>query len=114
MYNLGVVLLSLCQGHSVTDLVVDLPTNLPRDFHDFLSMCLIRDERSRWSMQQLLDHSFVKTPISLTVTMATKDSGARVDLKQEGRVIVIIWHLVQKFFPGLVLFESKYIILVDK
>ena len=84
--------------------MVDLPTNLPRDFHDFLSMCLIRDERSRWSMQQLLDHSFVKTPILPTVTMATKDSGARVDFKQEGRMIVIISNLVHNF-PRLVLFE---------
>ena len=87
VYRLGVVLLSLSQGRTVTDLVVDLPTNLPRDFHDFLSKSLLRDERSRWSVTQLLEHSFVKTP--LTVAVSGKGSGDGPDRKQEGRSSVI-------------------------
>ena len=71
------------------DLVVDLPTNLPRDFHDFLSKSLLRDERSRWSVTQLLEHSFVKTPLASTVTMSVKGSGDGPDRKQEGRCVMI-------------------------
>lgn len=33
------------------------------DLQDFLSKCLISDERKRWSAEQLLHHSFIKTPL---------------------------------------------------
>ncbi|XP_048265951.1 eIF-2-alpha kinase GCN2 isoform X2 [Bombus terrestris] len=34
------------------------------DLQDFLLMCLINDERKRWSAEQLLQHSFIKAPLT--------------------------------------------------
>ncbi|XP_071876601.1 eukaryotic translation initiation factor 2 alpha kinase Gcn2 isoform X2 [Bombus fervidus] len=34
------------------------------DLQDFLSKCLINDERKRWSAEQLLQHSFIKAPLT--------------------------------------------------
>lgn len=34
------------------------------DLQDFLLKCLINDERKRWSAEQLLQHSFIKTPLA--------------------------------------------------
>lgn len=34
------------------------------DLQDFLSKCLINDERKRWSAEQLLQHSFIKAPLA--------------------------------------------------
>lgn len=30
---------------------------------DFLSKCLMKDERSRWSTDQLLEHNFIRSPL---------------------------------------------------
>ena len=95
VYRLGVVLLSLSQGRSVTDLVVDLPTNIPKDFHDFLSKCLIRDERSRWSVMQLREHSFVKAPLVSTIGVSVKASGDGPDRKQAG-ISIYLTHIYIK------------------
>ncbi|XP_050471218.1 eIF-2-alpha kinase GCN2 isoform X3 [Bombus huntii] len=34
------------------------------DLQDFLLKCLINDERKRWSAEQLLQHSFIKAPLT--------------------------------------------------
>ena len=62
VYRLGVVLLSLAQGSVAEDHPTDLPAQLPSSLRDFLEKCLHPDERSRWTAEQLLQHSFVTSP----------------------------------------------------
>lgn len=40
-----------------------LPDYLQADLRDFLSKCLINDERIRWSAEQLQQHCFIRVPI---------------------------------------------------
>ena len=49
----------------------------PASFHDFLNMCLMRDERRRWSSQELLEHSFLKTPLTTASPLQNKHRGDR-------------------------------------
>jgi translation initiation factor 2-alpha kinase 4 len=51
IYRLGVVALSLAQGEIVHD--VYIPKSLPADFANFLKRCLDKDERERWSADQV-------------------------------------------------------------
>ena len=34
--------------------------SVPQSLDDFLRKCLLKDERERWSADQLLEHSFLK------------------------------------------------------
>ncbi|XP_064601948.1 eIF-2-alpha kinase GCN2-like [Liolophura sinensis] len=63
IYQLGLLLLSLADGQEVTEILSEIPAGFSPEFQDFLSKCLIQDERHRWSAGQLLDHSFVRHPV---------------------------------------------------
>ena len=63
IYRVGLLLLSLALGRVVRDQFPAIPANIPDSMQDFVRNCLARDEKSRWSADQLLDHSFVKEPI---------------------------------------------------
>ena len=63
IYRIGLLVLSLKQGFIVKDQFPGLPRDIPDSMQDFVRNCLSRDEKSRWSAEQLLDHSFIKEPI---------------------------------------------------
>ncbi|XP_021938823.1 eIF-2-alpha kinase GCN2 isoform X2 [Zootermopsis nevadensis] len=63
IYRFGILMLSLIRGCVIHDTVPEMPSNLQPDLRDFLSKCLLKDERQRWSAEQLLEHQFVKSPI---------------------------------------------------
>ncbi|KAK3093827.1 hypothetical protein FSP39_020697, partial [Pinctada imbricata] len=68
IYQLGMLLLSLAIGAYVTEDNQDIPTHFPPEFQDFLTKCLMKDDRLRWSTFQLLEHSFIKNAIVHHIT----------------------------------------------
>nr|CAD7397393.1 unnamed protein product [Timema cristinae] len=63
-YCLGVLLASLTRGLKLgSSQEVQLSSGLPSELLDFINKCLLSDEQQRWSAGQLLDHSFLKTPL---------------------------------------------------
>ncbi|KAI4502781.1 hypothetical protein M0802_001825 [Mischocyttarus mexicanus] len=62
IYRFGILMLSLLKGTIVSGKDVDLTVILQPHLKDFISKCLVSDERMRWSAEQLLQHSFIKTP----------------------------------------------------
>ncbi|XP_041355156.1 eIF-2-alpha kinase GCN2-like [Gigantopelta aegis] len=73
IFQLGLLILSLAEGQHVQDIQPVIPAQLPPQLHDFITKCLIQDERHRWSASQLLDHAFLKEPIP--VTIASQQTG---------------------------------------
>ncbi|XP_035732758.1 eIF-2-alpha kinase GCN2-like [Vespa mandarinia] len=63
IYRFGILVLSLLKGTIVSEKDVDLAIILQPHLKDFISKCLISDERMRWSAEQLQQHSFIKTPL---------------------------------------------------
>ncbi|XP_053597079.1 eIF-2-alpha kinase GCN2 [Microplitis demolitor] len=63
IYRFGTLLLTLLKVKIVSDNEGDWGLNLPSTLRDFLSKCLNRDEKLRWSAKQLQQHSFIRTPI---------------------------------------------------
>ncbi|XP_044265056.1 eIF-2-alpha kinase GCN2 [Tribolium madens] len=58
IFKFGVFLISLLQGSSYDD-DVDVPPTVPSDLYDFLSRCLEKGEKERFTATQLLNHSFL-------------------------------------------------------
>ncbi|CAH1982227.1 unnamed protein product [Acanthoscelides obtectus] len=54
----GELLLSLLQGNVISDLNVEVPTSLQSDLYDFLTRCLSKEESTRSTAAQLLNHVF--------------------------------------------------------
>ncbi|XP_046628055.1 eIF-2-alpha kinase GCN2 [Neodiprion virginianus] len=63
IHRFGVLLLSLLRGSIVSENEIDMETNLQTDLKDFLSKCLVHNERIRWSAEQLQGHCFIRVPI---------------------------------------------------
>ena len=63
IYRLGVVALSLAEGEIVQD--VFIPKQLPPDFSNFLQRCLDKDERERWSAEQVQNSYFLAAPFKM-------------------------------------------------
>ncbi|KAI4482571.1 hypothetical protein M0804_008424 [Polistes exclamans] len=63
IYRFGILMLSLLKGTIVSGKDIDLTIILQPHLKDFISKCLVNDERLRWSAEQLLQHSFIKTPL---------------------------------------------------
>ncbi|XP_012147021.2 eukaryotic translation initiation factor 2 alpha kinase Gcn2 isoform X1 [Megachile rotundata] len=63
IYRFGALMFSLLNGTVVSGDQIDPAAIKQPDLQDFLSKCLISDERKRWSAEQLLHHSFIRTPI---------------------------------------------------
>ncbi|KAK7862324.1 hypothetical protein R5R35_005220 [Gryllus longicercus] len=70
IYRLGILLLSLINGHIVTDATPEIPKGLPPVLKDFLFKCLMEDEHQRWSAGQLLHHQFLKMKVGSNLIMA--------------------------------------------
>ncbi|BFZ11743.1 hypothetical protein BsWGS_14782 [Bradybaena similaris] len=66
IYQLGLMLLTLIQGHPLKESMPYIPPHLPTVLQDFLHKTLLKDERLRWTASQLLEHSFIKSPLLLT------------------------------------------------
>ena len=73
IYRLGLLILSLRQGFIVKDQFPRVPTDLPDSMQEFVRNCLSRDEKSRWSADQLLDHLFIKEPIIVDLGLGRRD-----------------------------------------
>nr|WAQ68452.1 eIF-2-alpha kinase GCN2 [Haliotis discus hannai] len=73
IFQLGLMVLSLAEGQRVQDIQPVIPTTLPAQLHDFLTKCLMQDERHRWSASQLLDHNFLKEPLPGTIPIRPAD-----------------------------------------
>ena len=88
IYQFGVLVLSLTQGHPVVEQIPEVPKNLPEELQDFILKCIFRDEKKRWSASQLLDHKFVKLSISdsLSVSSQKKDTPCKKSPDQEESV----------------------------
>ncbi|RZC35247.1 Pkinase, RWD and/or tRNA-synt His domain containing protein [Asbolus verrucosus] len=54
----GVFIVSLLQGAPITIDDVGIPTSVPSDLYDFLTRCLAKHEKERYTAAQLLNHSF--------------------------------------------------------
>ncbi|OWF52320.1 Eukaryotic translation initiation factor 2-alpha kinase 4 [Mizuhopecten yessoensis] len=67
VFQLGLMLLSIARGEEVMTNTPDIPTIFPVDFQDFLTKCLLKDDRHRWAVHELLEHPFIKSIIPLTV-----------------------------------------------
>ncbi|XP_060076346.1 eIF-2-alpha kinase GCN2-like [Ylistrum balloti] len=67
VFQLGLMLLSIARGEEVVMTTPDIPTVFPIDFQDFLTKCLLKDDRHRWAVHELLEHPFIKSSIPLTV-----------------------------------------------
>ncbi|XP_012285402.1 eIF-2-alpha kinase GCN2 [Orussus abietinus] len=68
IYKFGVLLLSLIKGTNVSEQNLDLGAIQQPDLRDFLSKCLVDDERMRWSAEQLQQHFFIRTPLECGVS----------------------------------------------
>eukprot|EP00092_Neocalanus_flemingeri_P000288 GFUD01000308.1.p1 GENE.GFUD01000308.1~~GFUD01000308.1.p1 ORF type:complete len:1589 (+),score=464.17 GFUD01000308.1:43-4809(+) len=63
VYRVGILVLSLSMGYIIQDQVPSIPISLPALLQDFVRKCLNRDEKERWSADQLLEHDFIKEPV---------------------------------------------------
>ncbi|KAH3854167.1 hypothetical protein DPMN_096706, partial [Dreissena polymorpha] len=106
IYQLGLLLLSLAEGSSCDELLPVVPSNLPDVFRDFLSKCLHRDDKVRWSCTQLLDHPFCREPIQPIIhcqanvpekTQKAKKDNSLDESEEEG----------EEFLPFLTDFERN-------
>lgn len=82
-YSLGLVLLSLAMGEDVDESNLEIPTHFPSSFQDFLHKCLIKDDKTRWSVHQLLDHTFIKSSISLSLPITKQETQQEVNSQDE-------------------------------
>ena len=60
IYRFGILMLSFALGEIIHDSII--PKNFNCEFSDFLQKCFIKDEKNRWSADQLLDHFWIKHP----------------------------------------------------
>ncbi|CAM2115950.1 unnamed protein product [Caretta caretta] len=80
VWRLGLLLLSLSQGHVTREYPVTIPNDLPADFEDFLKKCVCLEDKERWSPQQLLQHSFINPPqMKIPVVEENPDDSAGID-----------------------------------
>ncbi|XP_051161013.1 eIF-2-alpha kinase GCN2 [Leptopilina boulardi] len=63
IYRFGILIFSLMKGYIVSEKELELESVLQVNLKDFLSKCLLKDERSRWSTLQLLEHNFIRSPL---------------------------------------------------
>ncbi|CAG2226148.1 EIF2AK4 [Mytilus edulis] len=89
VYQLGLILLSVAIGLDADPDKPEIPQNFPPVFQDFLTKCLMKDERHRWSVYQLLDHSFIKEELPHTIhyaphkPAATEENEKKQDINKD-------------------------------
>ncbi|CAH1791711.1 unnamed protein product [Owenia fusiformis] len=113
IYKLGIVLLSLVEGRHVLEQLPEVPTHLPIELQDFLTKCLINDEKHRSSAHDLQEHVFVKSPLPLNLqSHGTRQSPERDDAKachedEEEEMPIILHHQL----TGHSRLESEFTVL---
>ena len=86
IYQLGLLLLSMALATPMDLLnhAPEIPTVFIDVFSDFLTKCLLQDDRHRWSVQQLLDHPFIKLKLpSIPYSSPLKHDGKDVDKEEK-------------------------------
>ncbi|KAL0111656.1 hypothetical protein PUN28_013086 [Cardiocondyla obscurior] len=73
IYRYGILLLSLWKGTIISGEEIDLTTIPQLHLRDFISKCLIDDERMRWSAEQLQQHGFIKIPLERGLSPSIPD-----------------------------------------
>jgi len=63
IYRFGLLIISLCQGCIVQDQAPSIPKGVPLHLQDFIRKCLVKDEKERWTAEQLLEHDWIKNPM---------------------------------------------------
>lgn len=62
----GIVVLSLAQGQAILTYPPDISNSFPTDFQDFVEKCLVVEDAKRATIEQLLEHEFIKVRIITT------------------------------------------------
>ncbi|XP_011337588.1 eIF-2-alpha kinase GCN2 isoform X2 [Ooceraea biroi] len=84
IYRYGILLLSLLKGTIISGEELDLTVISQLHLRDFISKCLIDDERTRWSAEQLQQHSFIKIPLERGLSPLTPvDNEKKTNLEPE-------------------------------
>ncbi|XP_012527780.1 eIF-2-alpha kinase GCN2 [Monomorium pharaonis] len=94
IYRYGILLLSLLKGTIISGEEIDLTVIPQLHLRDFISKCLIDDERMRWSAEQLQQHGFIRIPLErgLSPTIPDHDE-EETNLEPEEPDIDIQLHL---------------------
>ncbi|KAL6267393.1 hypothetical protein P5V15_000468 [Pogonomyrmex californicus] len=71
IYRYGILLLSLLKGTIISGEEIDLTVIPQLHLRDFISKCLIDDERMRWSAEQLQQHGFIRIPLERGLSPTT-------------------------------------------
>ncbi|KAF2295260.1 hypothetical protein GH714_032350 [Hevea brasiliensis] len=58
----------------VGDELPEIPQELSKEGKDFLSKCFVKDPRTRWTADMLLDHPFVATENTVTLKESKQSS----------------------------------------
>lgn len=73
IYRYGILLLSLLRGAITSGEEIDLTVIPQLHLRDFISKCLIDDERMRWSAEQLQQHGFIRIPLERGLSPSIPD-----------------------------------------
>ncbi|XP_043929768.1 eIF-2-alpha kinase GCN2 isoform X2 [Protopterus annectens] len=79
VWGLGLLLLSLSLGKPFEEYPVTVPSSLPNEFQDFLKKCVCLEDRERWTTKQLLEHSFLTSPVVKTPFYQDEGSPGGID-----------------------------------
>ncbi|KAK4885013.1 hypothetical protein RN001_001284 [Aquatica leii] len=63
IYQFGLLLISFIRGTTVSDDKIEIPSSTQMDLHDFLTRCIAKEEKERFTAAQLLNHPFLKVPL---------------------------------------------------
>lgn len=59
--HFGMLVMSVLIGDFIDDEIYDPPVTLPQEAKDFISRCVSRYDKDRWTVDQLLAHRFITT-----------------------------------------------------
>ncbi|XP_077990931.1 eIF-2-alpha kinase GCN2-like [Glandiceps talaboti] len=80
----GMLLLSLTQGDFITEYPFTIPNTLPQKLQDFIAKSVDKDDRARFSAQQLLNHAFILQPDEDNGAANGVDTGVESSTGNEG------------------------------
>ncbi|XP_031551320.1 eIF-2-alpha kinase GCN2-like [Actinia tenebrosa] len=83
IYDMGLLVLSLFKGETITAAVAEIPDTAPNDLQDLLSKCLCTSEKERLSAYQLLFHPFVLPCSSNSYANGGSESSEKIAMTTE-------------------------------
>ncbi|KAF5298737.1 hypothetical protein FQR65_LT09606 [Abscondita terminalis] len=63
IYQFGTLLISFICGTTNSEDTTKIPSSIQNDLHDFLTRCMAKEEKERFTAAQLLNHPFLKVPL---------------------------------------------------